>query len=134
MRVHFVQQHVLNTVVIMEEGNPPHSRCARCDIQVSRRALSRRHPGTAQCRKGVERRKRRLVEAETRETLERASEAYGAPIEIVTEFKYLGRILTATENDWPALVGNLSKARRSWGRLSQVLVREGADLNVLRAF
>ena len=28
MRVHFLHQHVLNTVVILEEGNSPHSRCA----------------------------------------------------------------------------------------------------------
>ena len=52
----------------------------------------------------------------------------------MTEFKYLGRILTATENDWPAVVGNLGKARRSWGSLSRELGREGADPKVSRAF
>ena len=29
MRVHFVHRHVLNPVVILEEGNLPHPRCAR---------------------------------------------------------------------------------------------------------
>ena len=53
-----------------------------------------------------------------RENSERAFEAYGAPIESVTDFKYLGRILTATDNDWTVVVGNLGKSRRSWGRLS----------------
>ena len=52
----------------------------------------------------------------------------------MTEFKYLGRILTATDNDWPSVVGNLRKARRSWGRLSRVLGREGADPKVSRVF
>ena len=28
MQVHFMHRHVLNTVVIMEEGNLPHPRCA----------------------------------------------------------------------------------------------------------
>ena len=56
-------------------------------------------PGTAQCLKGAERKRRRLAEAETQENLERVFEAYGAPIESVTEFKYLGRILTATDDD-----------------------------------
>ena len=66
--------------------------------------------------------------------MERAFEAYGLPIESVTEFKYLGRILTATDDDWPAVVRTLGKSRRSWGRLSQVLDREGADPKVSRAF
>ena len=52
----------------------------------------------------------------------------------MTEFKYLRIILTATDNDWPAVVINLGKARRSWVRLSRVLVREGADPKVLQEF
>ena len=130
MRVHLVHRHVLNTVMMLEEGNFPHPRCARCDMQVPRRALNGRHPGTAQCLKGAERKRRWLSETETRENSERAFEAYGAPIESVTAFKYLGRILTATDDDWPAMVGNLSKSRRSWGRLSRVLDRKGADPKV----
>ena len=40
----------------------------------------------------------------------------------------------ANNDDWPAVVGNLGKARRSWGRLSRVLGREGADPKLSRAF
>ena len=50
--VHFVHLHVLDTVVILEEGNFSHPQCAQCDMQVPRRALNGRHPGTAQCHKG----------------------------------------------------------------------------------
>ena len=96
--------------------------------------LNGRHPGNAQYLKGVERKRRRLKEKETRENLEQAFEAYGAPIKSVSELKYLGRILTATDKDWPAVVGNLRKARISWERLSKVLGREGADPNLSRAF
>ena len=134
MRVHFVHRHVLDTVVMLEEGNSPHTRCARCDMQVPRRALNGSHLGTAQCVKGAERKRRRLAEAETRENLEWDFEAYEAPIESVSEFKYLGRILTATDDDWPAVVGNLRKARRSWGRMARVLSREGADPKVSQTF
>ena len=52
----------------------------------------------------------------------------------MSEIKYLGRVLTATDDDWPAVVGNLRKARRSWGRLSRVIGREGADPKASRAF
>ena len=52
----------------------------------------------------------------------------------MTEFKYLGRVLRAGDDKCPAVVGNLGKARRSWGRLSGVLGREGADPKVSKYF
>ena len=107
MRVHFVHRHVLNTVVMLEEGNSPHPRCARCDTQVPRKALNGRHLGTAQCAKGLERNIRRMAETETRENPEQAFKAYGEPMEAVSEFRYLGRLLTATDNDWPEVSGRV---------------------------
>ena len=115
MRVHFVHRHVQDTVVMMEEGNPPHPLCPRCDMQVPRKALNGRHLGTAQCAKGAERKRMRLAKTETRENLDWAFHAYGKPMEAVSEFCYLGRLLTATDDDWPEVVGNIKKARRSWG-------------------
>ena len=53
MQVHFVHWHVQDTVVMLEEVNFPHPRCARCDMQVPRKALNGRHLGTAQCAKGA---------------------------------------------------------------------------------
>ena len=52
----------------------------------------------------------------------------------VTEFKYLGRVLTNTDDDWPAVAGNIRKARASWGSLVRILGREGEDLKVTRIF
>ena len=54
MRVHFVHQYVLNTGVILEEGNFPHPRCALCNMLVPRQALNKWHPGTEQCKKWAE--------------------------------------------------------------------------------
>ena len=76
MRVHFMNRHVLDTVVILEEGNLPCPRCARCDMLVPCWALNGRHPAMAQCARGAERKRRRLAEADTRESSERAIEAY----------------------------------------------------------
>ena len=111
MWVHFVHRHVLNTVVMLEEVNFPHPWCAKCDIQVPRRALNGRHLGTTQCVKGAERKRRQLAETEARENSERDFEAYGAPIELMSEFKYMGRILTAKDDDWPEVIGYLRRAR-----------------------
>ena len=52
----------------------------------------------------------------------------------VTEFRYLGRVLTNTDDDWPAVARNLRKARVTWGRLARVLGLEGADPKVSRNF
>ena len=48
----------------------------------------------------------------------------------MTAFKYLGRVLTSGDDDWPAVVGKLPKERNSWGRLSRILIREGVDPKV----
>ena len=42
--------------------------------------------------------------------------------------------MTAGENDWLVVVGNLWKAQKRWGRLSQILIREGADPKVSGIF
>ena len=99
-------------------------------MQVPQKALNGSHLGTAQCAKGADRKRRRLAETETRENSERAFREYGQPMEAVTESRYLGRLLTATDDDWPVVAGNIEKARRSWGWLAKVLVREGADPKV----
>ena len=43
-------------------------------------------------------------------------------------------MLTAGDDDWLTVVGNLGKARNSWGRLSRILIQEGADLKVSGSF
>ena len=134
MQVHFLHQHVLNNVVILEEGNLPHPLCDRCNILVPRLALNDRHPNISQCARGEEWKRRRLAEAETRDSLEKAFDAYGELLENVTIFRYLGRVLTAGYDDWLAVVVNLGKARKSWRWLSQILCPEGADPKVLRSF
>ena len=81
-------------------------------------------------RYGAERKRRRLAERELQESTEIAFEAYEKQLKAVPSFKYLGRIMTAGDDDWPAVAGNLVKARKSWGRLKRVLSREGVDKRI----
>ena len=69
-----------------------------------------------------------------RESTEMAFEAYGKQLKTVPTFKYLGRILKAGGDDWPAVAGNLGEARKSWGRLKRLLSRYGADKRVSGIF
>ena len=80
MRVHFLYRHVLDTVVILEEGNLPHPCCTQCEMLAPRQALNGRHPATAQCVREAERKRRQLVLVELRESSERAFEAYREPL------------------------------------------------------
>ena len=106
----------------------------RCDLQVPRKALHGRHLGTLQCKKRADWKRRRLAKTETRENAERVFHAYGKRMEAVSEFRYLGRLITATDDDWSAVAGNIQKARVIWGRLARVLGREGADPKVSQRF
>ena len=38
--------------------------------------------------------------------------------------------MTAGDDDWPVVEGNLVKERKSWGRRTKILSREGADKRV----
>ena len=130
MQVHFLHRNFRNTVVILEEGNPPPPMVPPCDILVPWSALNGRHIATAQCASGAERKRIQLAEEQLRECSERAFQDYGEPLENVTKFRYQVRVMTAGDDDWHAVVGNLHKMRNSWGRLSRILIREGTDPKV----
>ena len=83
MPMHYCNRHVRDIVIILEEGNLPHPRCSRCNMLVPWKALNSRHHATAMFKKGAERKRRRMAEAELRYSTERAFEAYGKPLETV---------------------------------------------------
>ena len=99
MRLHFLHRHVLNTVIIMEEGNPPHHSApdATCFPPSGPECQAPCHSPVYQG-SGAERKRRRLAEAEAREILERAFEAYREPLQNVSTLRYLGRVLTAGDD------------------------------------
>ena len=56
---------------------------------------------------GAERNIRRLAEKELWEISERSFEAYGDTLDNVAVFKYMGRFITAGDEDWPVVAGIL---------------------------
>ena len=85
--------------MILEEGNRPYPMFPQCDIIVSHKALNCRHMKTSFCWQVVERKQHCLVEEEARAGAEMAFTVDGIPLSQVTSFKYLGRILTAEDDD-----------------------------------
>ena len=66
--------------------------------------------------------------------MERSFQAYGKPLKNVTTFKYLGRVMTSGDDNCLAVAGNSQKSRKSWGRMSRILIREGAYPKIARHF
>ena len=42
---------------------------------------------------------------------------------MVTSLKYLGRVISATDDDWPEVVRNLARVKTVWRRMSRILSR-----------
>ena len=78
----------------------------------------------ALCAKGPENKINRMSQEEAQAIMEVAFQAYGISLETVLSFKYLGWVLSASYDNWPAVVANLWKDRIIWGRLSSILVQE----------
>ena len=53
---------------------------------------------------------------------------------MVTSFRYLGRLISAVDNDCLVLVRNLALAKALWQRLMKILIREGAAPQVFAFF
>ena len=100
------------------------------DILVLWKALNGTHRRMAQCTRGAEQRRRRLAAEEEREVTVRAFRAYGRPLEMANSFKYLWRVISATDNNWLAVVRNLAQAKTVWRRMPWILNREEATPRV----
>ena len=44
---------------------------------------------------------------------------------MVLPFKYLGRVLSVADDEWPLVILNLTNVRAVWWRMSRILSREG---------
>ena len=130
MRVHFLLRDFWETMVILEGENLPHQRFPRCGMLVPWRPLNGSHLAIAQCVRGEEQKRGCLAEEEVRENLERAFQDYGEPLDNVMAFRYIGMLVTAVDDYWPAVVGNFHKARKKCTQLSRIMSREGGDPKV----
>ena len=66
IRVHFMHHHVRDAMVILDKGKILHTICIYFNMFVLWEALNSRHPATALCVKGVDRKWCRLSAQEYR--------------------------------------------------------------------
>ena len=114
----------------MQEGKETLPRCDLCGMHMPAGRLTKHHR-TRRCDKNRQmwwRRReaaiaRRCTEASFILTVEEEAEY----IEGVDTFKYLGRMLDWSDNNWTAVFRNVRKVRQVWKCLGKLLWREGAD-------
>ena len=134
LRKHFAYRHPHATLVIPEEGSAPHPQCERCGMHVPVQRLNRGHQQTQMCRQMSEVRAQRRAREASRKAREVVLSLQGTPLEGVSTFRYLGRILSSTDDDWPAVHRNISRARQRWARVNRVLARTGGDPGISGKF
>ena len=74
---------------------------------VSHKALNGRHLTTYFYQRGEERNWSRLAEEEAQASTELDITVYGTPLILFTSFKYIGRVLSVADDDWPEVVNKL---------------------------
>jgi hypothetical protein len=129
MQRHFMYRHPYAAVYF--PGEAPLQECQECGLKVPKLA---EHRGNRLCRKAQERREKRTMEEKNRTADWVEFSVNGTGIEKVGSFKYLGRILSEDDNDWPAIRANIQKARQRWGQIARILAREGASTKVMGYF
>ena len=85
-----------------------------------------RHWELEMCTKGAERKIRWQREEKSQEITMVAFQAYSRALETVTTFKYLGRVLTTSNNNWPSVVANFWKVLRKCAPFYRILGWEGS--------
>jgi len=129
MRLHFRNKHNKDTMIIQEEGQLP--RCDKCGIFT--KARMERHQLSKLCQEGAKFLDVRKIYKENKKTAEETVfTVQGVPIKTVSEFKYLGRMVTKEDSDWSAVNYNLKKAKNAWYQMTRILTKRGSKNNKWR--
>lgn len=134
MRRHFMNRHPQDSLTIVEEGPIPLPKCKLCGVHVPSNALNSGHKQKGFCKTGADRRRQRQAIQCSQQASKVIFTIGGSSLETVSTFKYLGRPISSTDDDWPAIHLNLSKAREQWAMVSKVLRREDATPKISAMF
>lgn len=112
----------------------PICKCDKCGIYVMGPRVKASHYRSDACRSG-QMMLRYRTEWSTHQT-ERTQPLVlmGQTIERVDEFNYLGRLMRDDNVDWAAAETNIRRARARWGRIRNILVRNGANRAIMVRF
>jgi hypothetical protein len=132
MRKHFRARHPEDIIIIQEEGLLP--QCNNCGI-FQKNALTERHTSSLECQhhsKTKITRKKEIIQQAAPNVKFTVEEV---PTSRTSSFKYLGQIITAKDDDLPAVVAQINKARQIWARISRILKKKtNSNIKVMSTF
>jgi len=131
MRRHFCMRHDPDIIIILQEGELP--QCPYCNLFTW--SIGPKHFATATCRTQAacvrERERVRLQVAQAKSIVFYVN---GVAIDTVTEFKYLGHILSADDRDDATVSYNIKRASDAWFGMYRILSRDGANPKTMARF
>ncbi len=134
LRKHFAERHPRDQLCIRQEGSVPLARCPKCCMHVGFRALNRRHIDSGICLRLQHRHHLQQQATAIQHAREITFQVDGTPLDTVDYFKYLGRIMAASNNDWPAFHKNPQKAKEKWALIARPLLKTGVAPRVVGMF
>ena len=136
-REHFMYRHFFACIAMVQEGGRALPHCDLYSMHMSAGRLFK-HQQTKWCDRNTQmrwQRKEVAIASRCEGVMFRITREEDVEcIEGVETFKYLGRILNQSDDDWPDVIWNFGKARRVWNRLGKLLLREGAEPRVSTIF
>ena len=126
---HFIYRHLDNEIVISEDGIL--TKCNRCGMRVSNLLTQQQSPT---CAKGWRRRENEVKQAAQARADNVCFMVNGKQIERVNQFRYLGRIFDAHDDDRMCIQDNLRKARQRWNAIAKILKVEGSNAKTMATF
>jgi hypothetical protein len=133
MRKHFHKRHPNDILRVEEEGPDPYPKCALCLKHVNPRYWGR-HNQSKECEKGQKSKERREANQHMHDMKTFRFSIGTEELENVDQFSYLGRPILANDDDIGAIRHNITKARKKWQTLSQILTRQGARPKIMGVF
>ena len=93
-----------------------------------------KHQQTEACQRGKRRRKNETLQDQQHAAKKQDFFVNGQKLEKVSEFKYLGRILTDNDDDTRAIDHQIKRARQQWNCIAKILKREGTNSMTMAKF
>ena len=119
---HFCYRHPDADIVVKEDGEL--EKCESCGL----RCINlQRHKNSKTCKQLTQRRRNELLQDLQAQANHVSFNINGKQIERVSNFRYLGRIISEDGDDTKSIKDNIKRARHRWNRLAQILKREGAN-------
>jgi hypothetical protein len=101
----------------------------------SKNALTERHTSSLECRQHSKKKIKRKKEIIQHAAPNVRFMVEEMPISRTSSFKYLGRIITSKDDDLPAVVTQIKKARQIWARVSRILKKKtNSNIRIMATF